>query len=286
MTLPRMGPLPGETRGYAPFQAGQVHYRLLGEGPPVVLIHQAPWASIQYRRVMPLLAAAGYRVIVPDLPGHGMSEALDAPSVEEFAAILPGLLDALGIETAAVIGQHGGALVAARMAAEYPGRVAALAMDNAPLYSVERRAERAAMIDESQTTKPDGSHLTDRWSLVRRIADPDWSDETVHISVLTYFANGPSREHGHLAAAAYAFEADLGRIGCPTLVIGGRTDPVFPSARALIERRPDWNYAELPGGAGMIVDRPQEWCATIFPFLNSYLLTSRKSFLICPNIKT
>ena len=52
-----------------------------------------------------------------------------------------------------------------------------------------------------------------------------------------------------------------------TLVIGSRTDPVFPSAARLTEARPDWHYAELPGGPGMVLDRTDEWCAVVIPFL-------------------
>ncbi len=266
MTIPALGALPGERRGYVEVAEGQVHYRAMGEGPALVLVHQAPWASIQYRRVMPLIAAAGYRAVAPDLPGHGLSDPLADPTIEGFAAILPALLDALAIDRAALVGQHGGALVAGRMAADHPHRVAALALDNAPLYSAERRAQRLAMIDETQTIRDGGGHLTDRWSLVRRIADRDWSDETVHVSVMTYFANGSSREHAHLAAARYDFARDLPRIACPTLVIAGRTDPLYPAGRTLIERRPDWRYAELPGGAGMLLDRPVEWCNAVLPF--------------------
>ena len=71
--LPSVNILPGERRCYIDGPDGQVHYRTLGAGAPIVLIHQAPWGSIQYRAAMPVLAAAGYQVIAPDLPGHGMS---------------------------------------------------------------------------------------------------------------------------------------------------------------------------------------------------------------------
>ncbi|MES2044245.1 MAG: alpha/beta hydrolase [Pseudomonadota bacterium] len=274
MTLPSIGPLPGERRGYATWQHGQIHYREMGAGPAAVLLHQAPWASIQYRRIMPLFAAAGYRAIAPDLPGHGMSDPLEDPTIERFAAVLPPLLDALAISRTALVGHHGGALVAARMAADYPQRVAALAMDNAPLYTADQRAQRRAGIDESQRIAPDGHHLTDRWSQVRRIADPAWSDETVHLSVLTYFANGATREHGHHAAARYDLHADLDRICCPTLVVAGRADPLFACGEALIARRPDWNYAAFSGGAGMLFEQPSIWFETIFPFVDGHARAS------------
>lgn len=268
--LPMFGALPGERRGYVDAGGGQVHYREMGTGPAVLLCHQAPWAAIQFHRVMPLLAAAGYRAIAPDLPGHGLSDPLDPPSVAGFAAIVPPLLDALGEARAALIGHHGGALVAGHAAAAYPDRAAVLILDNAPLYSDEERAERRAKPGTAlPALAPDGGHFTDRWALARRFGDPGWSDATVHLSVLTYFANGPSTEHAHLAAPAHDFAADLPRIACPTLVLAGRGDPLHHMAERLIARRPEWACAELPGGASMTIDRAEEWMVPVRDFLRA-----------------
>ena len=102
---------------------------------------------------------------------------------------------------------------------------------------------------------------------MRRIADPSWSDETVHVGVVAYFANGPWKEDGHRAAPAYDLEADLDRIASPALVIASRMDRLFPMGRMLVDRRPGWAYAELPGGAGMVFERPIEWAAPILDFM-------------------
>ena len=266
--LPSVNLVAGERRGYVDGPDGQVHYRTMGEGAPIVLVHQAPWGSIQYRRAMPVLAAAGYRVVVPDLPGHGLSDPpRDAASVEGYAASVAAVVDALDLGAVAMVGHHGGALVAARLAAEHPRSVRALVTDNMPYYTAEQRADRAAHLADAQHIAADGSHFTDRWATVRRVADPAWSDETVHVGIVTYFANGPWKEDGHRAAPAYELEADLDRIHCPTLVIASRTDRLFPMGRRLVERRPGWSYAELPGGAGMVFERAQEWAAPILAFL-------------------
>jgi pimeloyl-ACP methyl ester carboxylesterase len=256
--LPSVNIVPGERRGYVDGPCGQIHYREMGEGRPVVLVHQAPWSSIQYRKAMPLLAGKGFRVVVPDLPGHGMSSPPEA-----VAAVIA----TLGIQPAVVIGHHGGALVAARLAAEHAQAVSSLVTDNMPYYDAAQRAERLAFLSDVQEIKSDGSHFTDRWAVVRNIADPTWSDETVHVGLVTYFANGPWKEQGHRAAPAYDLDADIGRIACPTLVISSHADRLFPMGRKLIERRPDWRYAELPGGAGMVFERTPEWAAPIIDFL-------------------
>lgn len=269
MSLPAIAALPGERRGYVDTPEGQVHYRTMGEGPTIMLVHQAPWASIQYRDILPLIAAAGYRAIAPDLPGHGMSDALATPTIKGFAATIPIVLDALGIDRVALVGQHGGALVAGCAAADLGDRAIGLVMDNAPLMSPERRAARGAAIDESHAVLPLGAHLLDRWSLVRRIGDPEWSDETVHVAVVTYFANGPSREHAHRAAAAYDFAPAIARIACPTLVMAGQRDMLFASGAAIAALRPDWRYREYPGGAAELFDRPVLWVKAVLDFLST-----------------
>ncbi|MFG2586478.1 alpha/beta fold hydrolase [Streptomyces malaysiensis] len=45
-----------------------------GSGQPVLCLHTAGQSGVQWRDVQPRLAALGYRVVVPDLPGHGRSE--------------------------------------------------------------------------------------------------------------------------------------------------------------------------------------------------------------------
>lgn len=268
--LPSVNLIAGERRCYVDGPDGQVHCRLFGTGKPIVLIHQAPWGSIQYRAAMPVLAAAGYQVIVPDMPGHGMSDPPrggGGPSIEGYAAATAAAIDALALEKVAIAGHHGGALVAARVAATRPDAVGALVTDNMPYYTREQRAERAAGLHAALAIKPDGSHFTDRWATVRGIADPAWSDETVHVGIVAYFANGPWQEDGHRAAPAYDLEADLDRIACPTLVIASRTDRLFAMGRKLAERRPGWAYAELPGGPGMVFERAPEWAAPILAFL-------------------
>ena len=265
--LPIVTALPGERRGYVDGPAGQVHYRAQGAGPAVLLVHQAPWASIEFRHVLPRIAAAGFRVVAVDLPGHGMSDRPDSPGIEIYAESCAALLRALDMSPAVVLGHRGGGLVAGRLAAKHGDLVARLVLDNAPFLSAAERADRVGRFPDRQTIDPDGSHFADRWQWARRVGDPDWSDETLHISVLTYFAHGPWKEDGHAAIPRYDFAADLPSIDAPTLVVASRTDPIFESRKRLARARPDWRYAELPGGPGMVLDRPNEWLACVLPFL-------------------
>lgn len=91
---------------YADTPSGQIHYRELGEGRPVLLLHKTPSSSVMWTCVMPLLAAAGFRTIAPDTRGYGSSEPPSSPPPEMgfYARAALGVLDHLGVEQADVCG--------------------------------------------------------------------------------------------------------------------------------------------------------------------------------------
>lgn len=106
-----------------------------GSGPAVVLLHGFPGLSFTWRRQIPALAAAGYRVIVPDLRGYGATEAPDAVEaydISELAADMTGLLDAMDIEQAVFMGHDWGGLLAWQMPMLHPDRVAGVVGVNTP----------------------------------------------------------------------------------------------------------------------------------------------------------
>jgi pimeloyl-ACP methyl ester carboxylesterase len=100
-------------------------------GPPVILLHGWPYDIHTYVEVAPLLAAAGYRVIVPYLRGYGTTRfvAGDAPRNGQqsvFAADIIALMDALQIPQAVIAGCDWGARTACIIATIWPERCKAL----------------------------------------------------------------------------------------------------------------------------------------------------------------
>ncbi|HEX2888206.1 alpha/beta hydrolase [Vineibacter terrae] len=101
------------------------------DGPPVLLLHGWPYDIHTYVEVAPLLAAAGYRVIVPHLRGYGTTRFLSDASIRNgqpsaIAADIVALMDALKIQKAVVAGCDWGARTANIMAALWPARVKAM----------------------------------------------------------------------------------------------------------------------------------------------------------------
>ena len=102
-----------------------------GDGPAVVLLHGWPYDIHSYVDVAPLLASAGYRVIVPYLRGYGTTRFLSDDTfrnAQQSAVALDiiALMDALAIEKAIVAGFDWGSRTAAVMAALWPDRVRGL----------------------------------------------------------------------------------------------------------------------------------------------------------------
>jgi pimeloyl-ACP methyl ester carboxylesterase len=118
-----------------------VFYRLAGPetGPTILLLHGFPSSSFMYARVMPHLAAKGYRTIAPDLPGFGFTSVPAERSYEYTFANLTktveAFVDALGLKRFAVYIFDYGAPTGLRLALSRPGSVAAVVSQNGNAYA-------------------------------------------------------------------------------------------------------------------------------------------------------
>jgi pimeloyl-ACP methyl ester carboxylesterase len=101
------------------------------DGPPVILLHGWPYDINAYVEVAPLLAARGYRAIVPHLRGYGTTRFISDETKRNgqqsaLALDVVNLMDALGIEKATIAGFDWGARTANIVAALYPERCTAM----------------------------------------------------------------------------------------------------------------------------------------------------------------
>ncbi|MEK6220763.1 MAG: alpha/beta fold hydrolase, partial [Chloroflexota bacterium] len=102
---------------------------------PVVLLHAAGGNHLNWPHQIRRLN--GYRVLAPDLPGHGKSTGLGAHTIKDYAdIILKWLLD-IGIFQAIFIGHSMGGAIAQTIAFDYPERIAALGLiATAPKFAI------------------------------------------------------------------------------------------------------------------------------------------------------
>lgn len=106
-----------------------------GTGPLVLLAHGWPESWYSWRHQMTMLADAGYHAVAPDMRGYGETDkpaAVDDYDVNHVAGDLVGILDALGEETAILVGHDWGAIVAWTTVLLHPSRFTALIAMSVP----------------------------------------------------------------------------------------------------------------------------------------------------------
>ena len=122
----------------------RIVYRVIGEGPPIVLLHPFP-ANHEFWLPVAEALSSRYRMLLPDLRGHGDSEVGEGPAtMEKHAADIARVMDDADVGRAVFIGVSIGGYALFRFWHQSRGRVAALGLCNtkAPADSPEARAGR------------------------------------------------------------------------------------------------------------------------------------------------
>ena len=239
------------SRGYTGPAGAQIHYRALGEGPPVCLLHASPLSSAFMIGQMQALAAAGYRAIALDTPGYGQSDPLPSPptTLADYARAFLAGIDDLGIRSFGLYGTATGAQLALAIARMAPERVTRLVLDNCGLFTEEQVADWEPRYFPDLSPRADGSHMAKVWDIARRqfLSFPWFSEAPEHqlnrppspLAIVQSMAN-----HFLLATPSYdlayrlAFHAENATsfvgLTVPTVFIDWEGSIVRREARALI----------------------------------------------------
>ena len=124
----------------------RIHYVDEGSGPIVVLMHGEPSWSYLYRKVIPILVDAGFRVLAPDLIGFGKSDkpaSKDDYTYARHVAWMQEWLDALDVAAITLFVQDWGGLIGLRLVAAYPNRFAAVVTANTGLPTGDQQMSDA-----------------------------------------------------------------------------------------------------------------------------------------------
>lgn len=122
-------------------EGGVLRVAWVADGPadadPVLMLHGEPSWSYLYRRMMPTLAAAGHRVICPDLVGFGRSDKPTRREDHSYARHVEWMralaFDVLDLNRVTLVGQDWGGLIGLRLAAEHPERFSRIVVANTGL---------------------------------------------------------------------------------------------------------------------------------------------------------
>lgn len=234
-----------------------VHYEEHGSGSPLLLLHGFGGCTRNWHPFIPVLAQH-FRLILPDLPGHGRStSAAPVFSHKSAAQQMLRLLSHLGIEQAAAMGISSGGMVLLHMGANTPERLCAMVLVSATTHfpaqarAIMRRATLATMPAEVRamyrTCAVQGEAQAE--SLVRQFNALAESKDDVCFT----------RE-------------ELGRVSARTLAVHGDRDDFFPLqiAQDLCRSIPDAELWVIAGGGhAPIYDRDVRFAETAVRFLRN-----------------
>lgn len=259
---------------------GGIQTRVLdvGKGPAVVFIHGLGARADRWRRNLPAVAAAGYRGLAIDLPGHGFatkSGAFDF-SVPACAAWLAALLDKLEVPDYALVGTSLGGFIAGHVACAHTQRVKALVMVGTLGVTPMGEAARDAISARFGTVNREGIERKLNTVLFdKSLITPEWIEEEWRIN------NSLGAQEAFARIADYIKhridddvigEGVAGRMaqGLPVAVVWGVEDQAVPLAvghRARELLRPDC-YREIPRtGHGPYLEDPETFNALLLEFL-------------------
>lgn len=262
-------------RGYVDGPYGQIHFHDAMHGRPLVLLHQAVMTGNQFDNVFAPLVARGLRPIAIDLPGFGLSDAMPfEPTIADYAAVVPVVLDALGIEQAVIAGHHTGALVTNEVAIQFPERVLGNVLCGPLFIDDEQRAALIADIvgrERAFKALPHAAHMNQLAEARERYAQGTISPERISDYVVQAMLAVQRGAYwcGHNAGLHYRQDEPIMKITQPTMLLTNSGDMLHASALEAARRRPDFAYGELAGGGIDIVDQqPLEWASAVADFVD------------------
>ena len=193
-----------------------MHYEDRGSGQPLLLLHGGLGIGDDWRHVFPS-DPAGYRVIMPDLRGHGRStNPAGTFTIRQCAQDVIALLDRLEIPQARAIGLSLGAKTLLHVATAQPTRIEAMVLVSAtPYFPESLRAAAAQFTQEAYDSMPHA----DRESLRTRHVHGDDQIRLLYDMVRSF-----STSDDDMAFTAPLLSAITAR----TLVVHGDRDPLYP----------------------------------------------------------
>jgi 3-oxoadipate enol-lactonase len=251
-----------------------IAYDDTGTGTPVILLHGYPFNRSLWRKQAAAFSDT-YRLITPDLRGHGESEATDSVTLNEMAVDVAGLLDTLGIERAVVGGLSMGGYVALAFQKQFPDRVRALVLADTRAQSDNSEA-RAGREQQAQTAIREGMAPIAEGMLSKLFAPETPATNSSVVSFVREMMLKTNPKGAAAALRAMAVREDhtehLGEIRIPTLILVGAHDVITPSALSEeMHRRIAGSQLEIIAGAGHVsnLERPDEFNRALKTFLDA-----------------
>ncbi len=247
----------------------RLHYRIVGEGPPVLLLHPIGLDLSCWDRLVRDLRPE-FQTVAIDLRGHGLSDMPPPPySLGDFAGDLHSLLHTLHLAPAHLVGLSLGGMVAQELALAHPGDVRSLVLaGTACTFSSEGRG---VMVGRAEAAERGGMESVVQSTLERWFTPAFLGSGVVELCRRRLLAD---RVEAFAATWRAISELDteprLEEIRVPTLAITGDADIATPvsAAETIVRRIPGARLHVLPGAPHMApLERPDLFNPPVLGFL-------------------
>ncbi len=248
-----------------------INYEIGGDGPDLVLTH-GMGGRLQDWDATAAALEARYRVLRWDVRGFGRSDKPHGPVTPAvWARDLAGLLDALAIPRAVVLGFSMGGVVAQRFALDYPDRTRALILMNTSSEVGPKAAQRWNLIAERLESdgmaaivgKRPALQFSEDFQQTHEAALDAYDAQRLKNDPLAYAAGGR-------AVSDYNYTAELDGLSCPTLILQGAQDRITPPGGSVImSRRIPGARLEILEGCGHMM--PVERLDSMVDLLRDFL---------------
>lgn len=265
---------------------GVLRYHEAGSGAPLVLLHGSGPGVSGWQNYSGVLGAFAdhFRCLILEFPGFGVSDPVSGHPMATAGPSVLALLDGLGLDSAAVIGNSMGGIIAANLAIAVPKRITSLVTVGGvgvPLFSpgpaeglnllmdFVADPSRERLVQWLHSMVYDRSMITDelieqRWELAN---DPDSLASARAMYSREAFV---ARQAAADASATAPYWAMLHKIRVPTLLTWGRDDRVSPLDTAIVPMRliPDAELHVFPRcGHWTMLEQREAFVATVLAFL-------------------
>jgi len=253
--------------------AAELAYEESGRGDAVVLLHGFPFNRSLWREQAEALGGS-FRVIAPDLRGHGDSPVVDGPAtMEAMAEDVAALLDGLGVGRAVVGGLSMGGYVTLAFCRMFPDRVRALVLADTRPQADTEEGRRAREVAALRALREGMGAIADSM-LPKMFAPATFNGRPEVVGRVREMILGTKPEGAAAALRGMAVRRDqtdwLAEISVPTLVVVGREDSITPPADSeTMQSKIKAARLEIIEGAGHVsnVERPAEFNRALTDFL-------------------
>ncbi|MEH7336213.1 alpha/beta hydrolase [Neobacillus drentensis] len=240
-----------------------------GKGEAIIFLHGFCGSSRYWENVVPALSK-NYRVIIPDLPGHGQSDSFnEGCTIGDFAEKIKGLIDQLNVQKVTMFGHSLGGYITLAFAEKYSDRLNGFSLVHSTAFPDSEEAKKGRMANVEKVNMEGIQPLID--GLVPKLFSPDNAKEKyVETAKEIGYSTSPQGAKSTLLAMKDRGDRNnvLESTELPVLLIAGERDQIIPAEKTFSVRKSNIRQSLLKDVGHMsMYEKPEDLISDMKLFL-------------------